>query len=44
MRQLIDIYKDTIIIMQQIHIMQLKSEMRNKEILNKLNRMTQGNS
>ena len=33
--------KDTIIALQQIHIMQLKSEIRNKEILNKLERMTQ---
>ena len=44
MRQLIDIYRDTIIIMQQIHIMQLRSEIRNKEILNKLEEMIQKKS
>lgn len=40
MRQLIEIYKDTIIALQQIHIMQLRSELRNKEILERLERMT----
>lgn len=39
MKQLVDIYKDTIIALQQIHIMQLRSELRNKEILDILERM-----
>lgn len=39
MKQLIDIYKDMIIALQQIRIMQLQSELRNKEILNKLEEM-----
>ena len=39
MRQIIEIMKDTIIALQQIRIMQLQSEMRNKEIISKLERM-----
>jgi hypothetical protein len=39
MKQLIEIYKDTIIALQQIRIMQLQSEIRNKEIISKLERM-----
>lgn len=39
MRQLIEIMKDTIIALQQIHIMQLQGEMRNKEIISKLERL-----
>lgn len=40
MRQIIEIMKDTIIALQQTHIMQLRSELRNKEILERLERMT----
>lgn len=39
MRQIIEIMKDTIIALQQIRIMQLQSEMRNKEIISKLEKM-----
>ena len=39
MKQLIEIMKDMIITLQQIHIMQLQSEIRNKEIISKLERM-----
>lgn len=39
MKQVIEIYKDMIIALQQIRIMQLQSEIRNREIISKLERM-----